>query len=64
MGSPRLTLDSNWTWPSVPGRESFQGTMIHTASWPEGFDSAGKTIAVIGNGSTGIQVLPELQKGE
>lgn len=38
--------------------------MIHTASWPEGFDSAGKTIAVIGNGSTGIQVLPELQKGE
>ena len=38
--------------------------MIHTARWPKGFDPINKTIVVIGNGSTGIQVLPELQKGE
>ena len=62
--STLLTFVSNWKWPGVQGRENFQGTMIHTASWPKGFDATNKTIAVIGNGSTGVQVLPELQKGE
>ena len=41
---------------------TFQGTLIHTALWPKDFDAMDKTILVIGNGSTGIQVLPELQR--
>ncbi|KXX78167.1 putative sterigmatocystin biosynthesis monooxygenase stcW [Madurella mycetomatis] len=54
---------NNWKWPDVEDLHAFKGTLIHTARWPEGFDHTGKTIAVIGNGSTGIQVLPELQPG-
>jgi Predicted flavoprotein involved in K+ transport len=55
--------NSNWKWPDVEDRKNFKGILIHTARWPKNFDHKGKTIAVIGNGSTGIQVLPELQSG-
>lgn len=36
--------------------------MCHSANWENGFDFAGKRIAVIGNGSSGIQIVPEMQK--
>lgn len=53
---------NNWKWPDVEGLTAFDGDLIHTANWPKDFDAAGKVVAVIGNGSTGIQVVPELQK--
>lgn len=34
--------------------------MIHTAAWPEDFSAEGKTVAVIGNGASGVQVLPQI----
>lgn len=34
--------------------------MIHTAAWPESFDVDGKTVAVIGNGASGVQALPQI----
>ena len=41
-----------------PGEEDFRGTVAHTSQWPaEGVDLAGKRVAVIGTGSTGIQVI-------
>jgi cyclohexanone monooxygenase len=47
--------------PSVPGHENFQGRSIHTADWPrEGLDAQGLKVAVIGTGSSGIQVIPRL----
>ncbi|KAK4145439.1 putative sterigmatocystin biosynthesis monooxygenase stcW [Dichotomopilus funicola] len=54
---------NNWKWPTVEGLDTFQGRLVHTAQWPKDFDHTGKTIAVIGNGSSGVQVLPELQPG-
>ncbi|KAB5580483.1 hypothetical protein GE09DRAFT_1212933 [Coniochaeta sp. 2T2.1] len=54
---------NHWKWPDVPGLQDFRGTLIHTANWPENFDHRGKVVAVIGNGSTGIQVVPEIQPG-
>jgi cation diffusion facilitator CzcD-associated flavoprotein CzcO len=53
---------NNWKWPQVPGRESFKGRSLHTAYWPEDADKDidGKTVAIIGNGSSGIQVLPAI----
>ncbi|KAH6650113.1 hypothetical protein F5144DRAFT_597601 [Chaetomium tenue] len=54
---------NNWKWPEVDGLDAFQGSLIHTAQWPKDFDHTGKTVAVIGNGSSGIQVLPALQPG-
>lgn len=48
----------------MEGLRDFQGELIHTATWPKGFDYGNKTVAVIGNGSSGIQLLPAIQPGE
>ena len=37
--------------------ESFEGRLVHTGAWPEDLDLAGKRVGVIGNGSTGNQVI-------
>uniref|UniRef100_A0A8H7K2J8 FAD/NAD(P)-binding domain-containing protein n=1 Tax=Bionectria ochroleuca TaxID=29856 RepID=A0A8H7K2J8_BIOOC len=55
---------NNWKWPDIPGIQSFAGDLVHSANWPEYFDWAGKKVAQIGNGSSGVQILPHLQKGK
>ncbi|OJD29100.1 fad nad-binding domain-containing protein [Diplodia corticola] len=50
-----------WKWPRVEGLERWMGRLIHTADWPEDFDYRGKNVALIGNGSSAIQVLPAIQ---
>ncbi|KAK7952393.1 flavin-binding protein monooxygenase [Apiospora aurea] len=52
---------NHWKWPDIEGLQTFQGQLIHTASWPENFDHAGKTVVVIGNGSSGVQLVPAIQ---
>ncbi|WP_280424725.1 flavin-containing monooxygenase [Nocardia carnea] len=48
-------------WPDYPGLDSFAGTYIHASRWPkEGIDYAGKKVAIIGTGSTGVQLLPQI----
>ena len=53
---------NNWKWPDVRDRSKFQGKLLHTAAWPANADSDidGKTVALIGNGSSGVQVLPAI----
>ncbi|KAK7906038.1 hypothetical protein LTR67_000763 [Exophiala xenobiotica] len=53
---------NNWKWPAIPGRESFRGDMFHSAAWPKDAEKGldGKTVALIGNGSSGIQILPAI----
>ena len=47
--------------PSIRGAETFAGTQLHTARWPaEGVDVAGKRVGVIGTGSSGVQVIPQV----
>ena len=49
--------------PDVPGLEDFAGEWHHTARWPrDGVDLAGRRVAVIGTGSTGIQAVTEIAK--
>ena len=51
------------TMPRIPGVESFKGVSCHTARWPkEGIDYAGKRVAVIGTGATGVQTIQEVAK--
>ncbi len=46
-------------FPDVPGREDFQGEWYHTALWPAArVDFTGKRVAVIGTGSSGVQIIP------
>ncbi|KAI3334759.1 hypothetical protein F4824DRAFT_178976 [Ustulina deusta] len=51
---------NNWKWPEITNLDAFQGELIHTANWPKDFDYTNKTVAVIGNGSSGIQVVPAI----
>lgn len=45
--------------PNIPGMQSFQGELLNTATWPHTPVSfAGKKVAVLGTGSSGIQVIP------
>lgn len=49
--------------PTLPGLELFTGQVLHTAQWPEDeVDLAGKRVGVIGTGSSGIQIVPQLAK--
>ncbi|KAJ3803442.1 FAD/NAD-P-binding domain-containing protein [Lentinula aff. detonsa] len=52
---------NNWKWPDIEGLHDFQGTLCHTARWPKEFDYKNKRVAVIGSGSSGIQVLATIQ---
>lgn len=47
--------------PDIPGLDAFQGTLLHSAAWDENLDVNGKTVGVIGNGSSAIQIIPQLQ---
>ena len=47
--------------PDLPGLASFEGPWYHTSRWPkEGADFTGKRVGLVGTGSTGIQVAPEI----
>ncbi|KAL3292175.1 flavin-binding monooxygenase [Colletotrichum asianum] len=52
---------SNPKFPNIHGLQNiFRGKVIHTAGGPEGFKVAGKRVAVIGNGASGQQILPNI----
>jgi cation diffusion facilitator CzcD-associated flavoprotein CzcO len=45
--------------PEVPGRDRFEGEQYHTGRWPqEPVDFTTKRVAVIGTGSSGVQIVP------
>jgi len=49
--------------PEFAGLEDFQGRWVQTSAWPrDSVEIAGKRVAVIGTGSSGIQAIPELAK--
>ena len=51
------------TLPRIEGRDSFEGKSFHTARWPkEPVDFAGKRVAVIGTGATGVQTIQTIAK--
>ncbi|KAF6841802.1 phenylacetone monooxygenase [Colletotrichum musicola] len=52
---------NKWKFPDVEGISDYQGTLVHSANWPENFDYAGKTVAVIGNGASGVQIVPAIR---
>jgi len=63
-------LLSNPKLPGIPGIETFVGRTFHTSRWDYGYTGgredgrltglAGKSVGVIGTGSTGIQCVPPL----
>lgn len=51
---------ANPKFPSFDGLDSFTGQVVHPSRWPADFDARGKRVAVIGNGSTGVQLLEQV----
>src|ERR1700754_826564 len=48
--------------PDIPGIDTFGGRVLHAARWDDTFTFHGRRTAVIGTGSTGVQLIPELAK--
>ncbi|BGP57894.1 hypothetical protein JCM8202v2_005543 [Rhodotorula sphaerocarpa] len=46
--------------PKVPGRDNFQGLQWHSSRWKTEAELKGKRVAIVGNGSSGIQVIPHI----
>jgi cation diffusion facilitator CzcD-associated flavoprotein CzcO len=48
--------------PDYPGIQEFEGHLRQSSNWDLNFDPTGKTIAIIGNEASGLQITPPLQK--
>jgi cation diffusion facilitator CzcD-associated flavoprotein CzcO len=48
--------------PDLPGLQGFEGTTFHSARWNAAHDVAGERVAVVGNGASAIQFIPEIAK--
>ncbi len=59
-----VMASGNLSTPRVPGfqgLESFQGKWHHSGLWPqEGVDFSGLRVGVIGTGSSGVQMIPQI----
>jgi cation diffusion facilitator CzcD-associated flavoprotein CzcO len=53
---------SNAGLPAMRGIEDYRGIKIHSAKWDHSIDLTGKKVAVIGTGSSAVQIIPELVK--
>ena len=52
---------NDWKWPDIPGLSSFKGKVLHSAAWDETWAVDGLSVAVIGSGSSAIQIVPAIQ---
>jgi cation diffusion facilitator CzcD-associated flavoprotein CzcO len=46
--------------PDWPGLDTFRGPAFHTARWEHDHDLRGKRIAIVGTGSSAVQIVPEI----
>lgn len=50
-----------WRYPPIPGIKVYKGALVHSAAWDPNLSLEGKTVGLIGNGSSGIQILPAIK---
>lgn len=48
--------------PDIPGLHDFKGKLMHSAHYEEGYDLSNKRVAVIGAGSSGVQIVAAIQQ--
>ena len=51
---------NKWKWPDIPGLKDFKGTLLHSAQYDERTDLTGKRVALVGAGSSAVQILPNI----
>ncbi|MGH3849599.1 MAG: flavin-containing monooxygenase, partial [Pseudonocardiaceae bacterium] len=47
--------------PNLPGLDSFQGAVFHSARWDHDYDLRDQRVAVVGTGASAIQFVPQIQ---
>jgi cation diffusion facilitator CzcD-associated flavoprotein CzcO len=47
--------------PNLPGLDTFEGQVFHTARWNHEYDLSGRRVAVLGTGASAIQAVPAIQ---
>ena len=52
---------NEFKWPDIPGLQSFKGKLMHSARWDSKYDLTGKRVAVVGGGSSSVQIIPNIQ---
>lgn len=53
---------NNFKWPNIKGLDRFRGKLMHSAQYEEGYPLKGKKVAVLGAGSSGVQIVAKIQK--
>ncbi|MDI3386596.1 NAD(P)/FAD-dependent oxidoreductase [Streptomyces sp. B-S-A8] len=48
--------------PDIPGLDSFDGKVFHSARWDHDYDLRGRRVAMIGTGASAIQIVPAIQR--
>ncbi len=48
------------SYPDIPGLDSFEGALFHSARWDHDVPLDGKTVGVIGTGASAIQIVPSI----
>jgi cation diffusion facilitator CzcD-associated flavoprotein CzcO len=47
-------------FPDIKGLDTFEGKTMHSARWDFSYPIQGKRVAVIGNGATAAQIIPQM----
>ncbi|HEV7584626.1 MAG TPA: NAD(P)/FAD-dependent oxidoreductase [Solirubrobacteraceae bacterium] len=61
MCSGYYRYDEGYT-PELPGRDRFQGRIVHPQHWSEDIDYEGKRAVVIGSGATAVTLVPAMAR--
>ncbi len=48
------------SYPKIPGLDSFQGALFHSARWNHDFPLEGARVGIIGTGASAIQIVPAI----
>lgn len=48
--------------PDVPGLDTFDGEIFHSARWDHGSSLDGRRIGVVGTGASAVQIVPEIAR--
>ncbi|KAF5362008.1 hypothetical protein D9756_002403 [Leucocoprinus leucothites] len=51
---------NHWKWPDIPGLDSFEGKVLHTARWDKDLELPDKHVAILGTGSSALQLIPAI----
>ncbi|KAK5408632.1 hypothetical protein LTR06_007475 [Exophiala xenobiotica] len=51
---------NEWKWPAIPGLQRFRGTLLHSAAWDSSVNLKGMRVALVGAGSSAVQILPSI----